>query len=149
MRQPAQPAAHGRRIGDTNIWISEKSIPPSGNWTCLRIATELLVTLTEEPESVFIKAQPYVQTMLFDASGVAPAGRSLTAETPPSLVYRYLVFPTMVRPGQLRGGGYRATAAPDNGDLDGPLRLPRCPMIVHASDSPGQNVPNTAHGSIV
>jgi len=131
IRHPVHPAALARRTGDADVGIGKERVTPGGDRAGARITIELRIAFTQQPESIFVEPEPYVQSVLFDPLSGSAAGPAFSTETPADLVDRDAVFSTMLWAREFERSRDRGTAAADDSDLDWPIRLDSVPESVH------------------
>ena len=123
VRGPAHPAAGFRRIDHAHQRRVEEGVAPVRAGVAGGVAAEFGITLAQQPEGVFVEAQPDMQPMLLDAPRRPAARGPLAAHAPAGLVDRDLVAAAMFGPRQLEGRGHRGAAAADHGHPDGAVAV--------------------------
>ena len=54
-------------VGHADVRIPIERVFPTSDRTLLGVASELVVAVADQPKSVFVKTEPDVQAVLFDA----------------------------------------------------------------------------------
>ena len=126
--RPLQPGIFRVAVGHADEIVFLERIFP-GRDPAIGIPVEFLVTLPQKPERVFVKAEPDVQPVLFDAVGGTAARRALAAQPPAELIDGDVEAALVFGAAELERGGHGGAAATDHGDLDCRL-FGRLPVVV-------------------
>ena len=119
------PVAAAMRLADRDMRIGKECVAPLLMEPTARSGAELGIAFAQKPERVLVVAEPDMQTVFFDPSRPATAGRAFAAESPAGLIDRQLISPFVLRARQFERRGHRGAASADHRDFDRP-RSPHC-----------------------
>ena len=94
---PTDPVSMRRLISHAQMRLGNERVAPIRDWAFLGIAIEIAVAFAEKPESIFVKSEPYVQAVLFNATCRSTTGCALPSNPPSHLVHGHAVLALMER----------------------------------------------------
>jgi len=118
MCRPVDPAALRRATRDGDVRIRQEEVIPVPNGP-FRIFIQFFIALPQQQECIVITAEPHVKPVLFDTTGSAATGRTLSPKAPAELIYGNVISALVPGLSQFEGGRDGCATAANDGDLYG------------------------------